>query len=97
MTVMLVLLNPNKPLLSKEKVSEEEKLNSLIRRKIEKCLQDMSPSQLNRKDGQIAYEIFMAINTDRAISNLLPPGALLSGKSTLIKDIIKTKLSQARS
>ena len=93
MTVMLVLLRPEIPLEKQDKIAQEEKLDRLIREKIEEILSEVF---LNQKDGEIAYQVFMAIHNDPEISKILPPGAQLSGKSTLIKDIIKEKLPKLR-
>ena len=55
MTVMLVLLNPNKPLLSKEKVSEEDRNFNLI-----KIRQDLKAYIKGTKSRGQSNDIFLS-------------------------------------
>lgn len=87
MTILLVNPNPSCTFFEEKEAKKEEELDNLIKQKVKKVLSAGSYQNLTPQTTQsLMYKVFTEIHNDPTVKDLLPPGAYLSAKSTLIKE-----------
>lgn len=88
MSVLLVSLAPDDKIRDKCAGERDAAVNALIEEKIKQFVDSSSYSKELSSDA-VLYKIFLQIHKDVKINELLPPGALLSSKSALIKNLVQ--------